>query len=580
MHAPIRTAGHWLAGRLFLLLVILALLVVGDVYRDESSMLVEQVKALWPDATRVERLEAAHATLQKTKAARASAVAERLAQARTESSATVGQRIAELDRSIKEKSASRRSGAQRAFALLTGEGVERDIETELEIQLLTAERSALQRLRGSLSAGLVPREKAEAQFERARLRIIRDYRQYERARDAVTRYERSHPLFVQMPLTSEWLEVRVLRAERDAALDRAAVATREYRAAKAQLEASREREKADAALVASLADRALRPLEEALVTGRAALRSAELQWDRVRQSASRMFLAALVILAGVTLAPVAIRAFLYYVVAPAASRRPPIRLGSSAPVTLDAIAAGEGWTSLRPRISAVSQEIVVAEGDELLVQPDFLQSSSDRTRKSTKWLLDWRYPFTSLAAGMVVLTRVRSASPEPVVVSSKTDPFSEVGVIALAPGTAFTLQPRNLVGVLQRLDTPVQIRSRWRILSLSAWITLQFRYLVFQGPGTLVVQGCRGVRTEPASRGRSIDQAATIGFSAELEYSCRRSETFGAYALGMRSLFNDNFAGGPGVYVYEEMPFFGKKTGMTGRGLEGLVDAVLRCFGI
>jgi hypothetical protein len=181
---------------------------------------------------------------------------------------------------------------------------------------------------------------------------------------------------------------------------------------------------------------------------------------------------------------------------------------------------------------------------------------------------------------MVVLTRVRSASPEPLVLSSKTDPFSEVGVIALTESAAFTLQPRNLVGLLQPIETPVRIRSRWRLLSLSAWITLQFRYLVFHGPGTLVVQGCRGVRTEPATRGRSIDQAATIGFSAELAYSCRRSETFGAYLLGMRSLFNDNFAGGPGVYVYEEMPFFGKKTGITGRGLEGLVDAVLKCFGI
>ena len=48
----------------------------------------------------------------------------------------------------------------------------------------------------------------------------------------------------------------------------------------------------------------------------------------------------------------------------------------------------------------------------------------------------------------------------------------------------------------------------------------------------------------------------------------------------MRSLFNDNFAGGPGVYVYEEMPFFGNKSGITGRGLEGLIDAVLKCFGI
>jgi hypothetical protein len=580
MHAPLRTAGGWLAGRLLLLLVILALLITHDVYRDESSMLVEQVKALWPDAGRVKQLESAHATLQQTKAARTKQVAQRLADARSRSSADIGRRIAKLDRSIAEKTALRRSDAQRALALVTGQGIKQDVENELEIQLMTAERDALRRLRGSLDARGPTLEDTETQFERARRRILRDYQIYERRRDAVIAYERAHPLAVQIPFTWEWLRNRELRAERDGALDNATEATRGYRAAKEKLKTFTDRARADATQIAAVADKALAPLEDAIVARRAELRSAELQWDRIRQSASRMFLAALAILVGVTLAPVAIRAFLYYVVAPAASRRPPIRLGDSAAVTLEAIAAAEGWTSLRPRISAVSHELMVGKGDELLVQPDFLQSSSDRTQKSTRWLLDWRYPLTSLAAGMVVLTRVRASSPEPLVLSSKIDPFSEVGLIALPEGTAFSLQPRNLVGLLQRIETPIRIRSRWRILNLSAWITLQLRYLVFHGPGTLVVQGCRGVRTEPASRGRSIDQAATIGFSADLEYSCRRSETFGAYLLGMRSLFNDNFAGGPGVYVYEEMPFFGKKTGITGRGLEGLVDAVLKCFGI
>jgi hypothetical protein len=63
------------------------------------------------------------------------------------------------------------------------------------------------------------------------------------------------------------------------------------------------------------------------------------------------------------------------------------------------------------------------------VHPDFLQSSADRGRKDTKWLLDWRYPFTSLAAGMVALSRIRATSAESFVVSSKADPFAEVGVI-------------------------------------------------------------------------------------------------------------------------------------------------------
>jgi uncharacterized protein (AIM24 family) len=113
-------------------------------------------------------------------------------------------------------------------------------------------------------------------------------------------------------------------------------------------------------------------------------------------------------------------------------------------------------------------------------------------------------------------------------------------------GAALVLQPRNLVGVVQNVGRPIRITRHWRF-GLGAWITFQFRYLVFEGPGRLIVQGCRGVRIEAADRGRSIDQGATIGFSANLDYSRRRSETFGAYLMGMRGLFNDNFSGGPGI---------------------------------
>jgi uncharacterized protein (AIM24 family) len=180
---------------------------------------------------------------------------------------------------------------------------------------------------------------------------------------------------------------------------------------------------------------------------------------------------------------------------------------------------------------------------------------------------------------MVVLTRIRATGPEPVVVSSTTDPFSEVGLIRLSEGAALVLQPRNLIGMVQAIDRPIRIRRRW-LFSLAALITLQFRYLIFEGPGQLIIQGRRGIRVEQAGRGRSIDQRATIGFSPNLDYSPRRSETFGAYLMGMRGLFNDNFSGSPGFYVYEEMPNFGRKSGITGRGLEGLTDGLLKVFGI
>jgi hypothetical protein len=77
-----------------------------------------------------------------------------------------------------------------------------------------------------------------------------------------------------------------------------------------------------------------------------------------------------------------------------------------------------------------------------------------------------------------------------------------------------------------------------------------------------------------------INQAATLGFSTNLDYRNTRCETFASYLRGEEALFNDPFAGGPGLFVYEEMPAGGRRGGIIGRGLEGALDAALKAFGI
>lgn len=47
----------------------------------------------------------------------------------------------------------------------------------------------------------------------------------------------------------------------------------------------------------------------------------------------------------------------------------------------------------------------------------------------------------------------------------------------------------------------------------------------------LIIKGCRGVRMERAGEERSINQAATIGFSANLVYAPSRCDTFVPYLL-------------------------------------------------
>ena len=283
---------------------------------------------------------------------------------------------------------------------------------------------------------------------------------------------------------------------------------------------------------------------------------------------------ALGILAGILLLPVAIKALFYFVLAPLASRLAPIRiLPSDDPAPL-----------VHPASSAVSATVDIPPGDELLVQPDFLQSSSKPALKRTRWFLNPRLPFASLASGMFALT---SVAPEGdastrVVVSSQRDPFSEIGVITLPAGAAMVVHPRSLAGVLKPAGGPTRITRHWRLGSLHAWLTLQLRYLVFHGPCRLLLRGCRGVRSEAPQpdQPRLINQAATLGFSANLDYRTIRCETFVPYLRGHEELFNDLFAGGPGWFVYEEMPARDRRAGVTGRGLEGLADAFLKAFGI
>lgn len=224
--------------------------------------------------------------------------------------------------------------------------------------------------------------------------------------------------------------------------------------------------------------------------------------------------AAVLILRGIIVTPVAIKALFYFVLAPLAARRPPVRL----------LPDSEGVLTLETGVSSVSRAITVDSAHELLVHPEFLQSASIGGEKTTQWSLNWRFALTSLSAGMLALTRIRCEVPEIFVISATRHALAEIAVIDVPAGSAVVMQPHNLVGVIQRRDTPLRISAHWRLASLHAWLTLQLRYLALHGPVRLIVQGGRGARVVPAVGGRAINQAATIGFSANLPYATRRCE--------------------------------------------------------
>lgn len=277
--------------------------------------------------------------------------------------------------------------------------------------------------------------------------------------------------------------------------------------------------------------------------------------------------AALVLL-GIVLTPFAIRTICYFVLAPFAERRRAIRLGDARQPAITVEAPTATSIGLRP-----------AEGEELLVRQGFLQSSSRAGAKATQWLLDWRHPFSSIAAGLTFLTRIPGHAGALTTVSAVEDPFAEVAVILLPAGAACVLQPRALVGVIQPVGQTLRIRGRWRLGTLAAWLTLQLRFLIFHGPVRLVIKGGRGLRIEAAEKGRVFGQDQLVGFSTDLAYSVTRTETFAPYLFGRESLLKDQVAEGGGVLIVEEAPGAGRRRGLRG-GLEGLMDAGLKVFGI
>jgi len=579
MMNPVRVATGWLAGRLLVFLAILAALVAMDAYRDESALLGVMLKGLVPDQELVQRLADGRAQIEEFARDAEMQVNQRLREAQSSGLTRIDVAIATLQADIEVKERQRLSSMRKAIALMTGAGLQEDLKNEVDIQLSKAELDALNRIKGEIDALRAETRDAAADFEDKRQRTLQTNAAYLNTRDEILRLERDHPVAVRVPGTLANTRLAELTQQRNRlAREYNAAGTRFY-AARDRLIKARARSHADAEQVRLASATILGPLDELIATKRATVEAAEQQADKVLQSIRNVFVQAFGILIAVTLVPVGIKAFWYCFIARLAERQRPVRLRPGAVAMFAAGESGGSGPAPTRKISAVSQEIVLNAREELLVHPEYLQSSADRGRKGTQWLLSWKFWLTSIAAQMVALDRIRDADGESFVISSKNDAFAEVGVIDLPEGSAFVLQPRNLIGVVQSIARPIKISRKWN-WSLMAWITLQFRYLIFDGPGKLLVQGCRGVRVEQAGVGRSIDQAATFGFSANLDYSPRRSETFGAYLLGTRSLFNDRFSGGPGVYVYEEMPYFGRKSGLTGRGLEGLTDGLMKVFGI
>jgi hypothetical protein len=462
-------------------------------------------------------------------------------------------------------------GGTSAISQQLVEAAKRDIELELRQQ----ERIYLVRLRASFTV-LRGRKVAERQLEHLRLAYLANVTSYNNSliaqahvRDSRTRTDNVvHFLAIRGHDRDFDVQIKRMRAQMDASL----VAFRVQRDMLAQLPTAptltqlRVDEKRLEAATAPLRERLAKVSQMA---------THNLAWRAYHAARSVAGPAALVVI-GWLCVPIAIRALFYFVLAPLASRTSPVVIDKRA-------SAGVSEGAYRRQsdlASGVSMRLALAPGQEMLIRPEYCQSLPEAVMVRTKILFDWSYLLPSVASHMWMLNRMRVKDITDIVLSSTIDPLEEVALLDIPAGTAFVMQSRGLVGVLYDEGKRTRIHSHWRLGTVHAWLTLQLRYLSFEGPATLVVKGCRGVRLERASAGRTVSQDATLGFSANAVYSTVRGKPFLPYALGRQALLHDRFEGTEAYYLYEEIPRNANPGYRKSNPLEVLVDAGLKALGI
>lgn len=300
-------------------------------------------------------------------------------------------------------------------------------------------------------------------------------------------------------------------------------------------------------------------------------RYAALAWERYGR-----FVLLGVILA--FLAPPLGRLLAYFVLAPLVAARPAVRLGPVAPDRPAVRGAGGG-----------ALEVELGPGEVLWVKERYLQASDEGLQRRTRWLLDWRLPFTSLATGLFELIELRhggSPGPQRVTCSSQVDAQVELAELTLPAGASLVLRPSFLAGFgAPAAQRGPRLRRHWRLFTLQSWATGRFRYFEFVGPARLLLAGSRGVRVEsleaapggPAA-GRRANQDATIGFTPGLAYRPVRAETFWAFFRGQNPLFDDLFEG-EGLFLCQQTSAPGEAARHR-RWVDRGLDTARRIFGL
>ena len=229
----------------------------------------------------------------------------------------------------------------------------------------------------------------------------------------------------------------------------------------------------------------------------------------------------------IVLTPIVWSVFMFYVIAPLATKQRPIKL-------VETDVTDTCWSTPK-----ASLNVELAPSDKLWVRNELL-TQRDGSTKRTAFLWNWRAPAVSTLSGLLFCTKVVNDSDQSSKFAlSSNAPEEEISAIILENDSAVILHVANIVAIAG----DVTVTARWRIWNLNGWLTGQLRFLVFKGPGRIFVGGPRGIEGCKVTDQELVEQPVTIGFDGCLEYSVKRTETFIPYLRGQASLFDDCFEG-------------------------------------
>ncbi len=252
----------------------------------------------------------------------------------------------------------------------------------------------------------------------------------------------------------------------------------------------------------------------------------------------------------------------YWGLMPLAERRPPLRL-----------AAGSGRAEAHAPEPEVSLEVVA--GQTMRVRSSYVGRREGRP--DTEWVFGgWAHPFTSLVAGLSAMDRFRpDEDPWTISVGNPQDPDSQLLRLDLHEHPGFVVHPAHLVALLGDL----RLRRRWRLFHLHSWMTFQFRYLLAEGTGSIVLEGRGHLQAEPAGGAVGIASARVLAFDGQLAYRTTRTRPFWPYLAGLRGLVEDMFEG-DAIFVVGKTVQDEARMGPAQKVANALFSAVEKALGI